>query len=112
MKILDYLFEEEVTEKRKMSSTTNSQIITKLTSTTPKTLITPITTTMPTQVPSFNEFNKLIEITDELKTYVILIVLAILCVITVRLIKMCTTAYKIHNATIIKNHNRISPSIN
>lgn len=117
MKILDYIFEEEVSVNTKMSATTKSQMITqltKITSTTPQTTIkinTATSTTMPTHTQSFNEYSKLIELTDDLKTYVILIAIAITCVIIIKLVKVCFTAYKLHNKTIIKNHNRISPNI-
>lgn len=115
MKILDYLLEDESDENTKMSSTTNSHSTSTVTSTTQTlknyTTTTHTTTTMPTIVQNLSEYSKLIEITDDLKTYVIIITLAIICVIAIRVIKMCTIGYKLHNATIIKNHNRVSPNI-
>lgn len=70
------------------------------------------TTAMPQNINlRVENIETVIESLKDIKMWIILIAIIILKVIVIKIIKICRSAYNIHNEKVIQRHNRVSPRL-
>lgn len=70
------------------------------------------TTAMPQNINlRVENIEPIIESLKDIKMWIILIAIIILKVIVIKIIKICRSAYNIHNEKVIQRHNRVSPRL-